>query len=209
MLSPDEKEQLMNETKKHSTALYEFLTYIDNDSVVAPDDLQDFLFSLSSSSPVCSYIRVRPPVGSLIDDIMAGVNIKQDPSKLKTLAEDLPIVYKVIASPRITSLPQPLVKLLLELWSKAKATFAGAEPHTDESNAIHEDELVFFPSLPKLRNRGLYAADLARDTNKSRSCRKQYGGHPTLLPGIFTVYCPHGEFYTFKIFINIVRLSVC
>ena len=41
------------------------------------------------------------------------------------------------------------------------------------------------------RNRGHFDADGA---GKIVGCRKYSQRHPTLLPGIFTVYCPHGTY---------------
>ena len=41
------------------------------------------------------------------------------------------------------------------------------------------------------------------DEKKSdNSCQKKYKGHPSLLPGVFTVYCPHGMFWRISIFIR-------
>eukprot|EP00117_Sycon_ciliatum_P039971 scpid25894/ scgid5378/ len=31
------------------------------------------------------------------------------------------------------------------------------------------------------------------------SCNKHYSGHPTLTPGVFTLYCPHGICYGFEV----------
>ena len=58
-----------------------------------------------------------------------------------------------------------------------------------------------FPSLPPLRNRGLYEQDLIsrsvnRDTDTLReqeTCKKTHKRHKSLLGGIFTVYCKCGE----------------
>lgn len=87
-----------------------------------------------------------------------------------------------------------MVPLCNSIIEKAKALFtsenykAEAEP---ENKSILE-ELAYFPSLPKVRARGTFEAD--QHNNKVIKCTKQSSGHPSLLPGIFTLFCPHGEF---------------
>ena len=61
------------------------------------------------------------------------------------------------------------------------------------------DELSFFPNLPLLSGHGNYAADKSLKTHDSDSCRKASYGHPSLSPGIFTVFCPHGVCYVFEV----------
>lgn len=43
-----------------------------------------------------------------------------------------------------------------------------------------------------------YVAD-ATTAREVDNCRKVAYGHPSLTPGIFTVYCPHGVCYSFEI----------
>ena len=54
-----------------------------------------------------------------------------------------------------------------------------------------EETLCFFQSLPRIRNRRHYKADV--DT-KVHLCTKKYTIHPSLTPGIFTLFCPHGVY---------------
>ena len=49
--------------------------------------------------------------------------------------------------------------------------------------------LCYFPSLPRVRIRRCFEADTDR---KTVVCTKKSSGHPSLLPGIFTIFCPHG-----------------
>ena len=74
---------------------------------------------------------------------------------------------------------------------KATAPFENVKPSAKECIEVLDDEdtLSFFPSLPKLRRRRCYAADVdVKDT----FCTKVYRGHPSLMPGLFTLLCPHG-----------------
>ena len=47
----------------------------------------------------------------------------------------------------------------------------------------------FFPNLPILRGRGVYQA---YSTKNAAVCSKATSRHPTLLPGLFTLFCQHG-----------------
>lgn len=62
-------------------------------------------------------------------------------------------------------------------------------PHATTNAALvspHE----FFPYLPAVRDRGCYALDKKPG---SSLCTKNTSSHNTLLPGIFTLHCPHSE----------------
>ena len=48
----------------------------------------------------------------------------------------------------------------------------------------------------------MYEADKKASADKNEQCRKESWGHPTLSPGIFTLYCSHGTCYGFSILEN-------
>lgn len=62
----------------------------------------------------------------------------------------------------------------------------------DDSSAFFDSEvdMAFFPSLQVCRHRGSYQMDAVKT---QKTCSKKYKGHPSLLPGVFTLYCPHGK----------------
>ena len=64
-------------------------------------------------------------------------------------------------------------------------------PRSDPTNC-----LSYFPSLPQLHGNAAYEKDKSRTAPKTDKCRKRNSSHPTLTPGIFTVYCPHSVCYT-------------
>ena len=77
------------------------------------------------------------------------------------------------------------------------APFDFSKSDEEVTGKIGEDvlrELSYFPCLPKVRVRRLYKVD--SHSRRTAGCTKQSSGHPTLLPGIFTIYCPHGELTT-------------
>lgn len=64
---------------------------------------------------------------------------------------------------------------------------AAANPlHVDSSI---DDGMAYYPSLPLVRSWEIYVAD---KTSQQDKCKKNSLHHPSLLPGIFTVFCPHG-----------------
>ena len=57
------------------------------------------------------------------------------------------------------------------------------------------NKLVYFPNLPKVHGIPAYLADqwaTRRAPEDQDACRKYSLSHPTLTPGMFTIYCPHG-----------------
>ena len=72
---------------------------------------------------------------------------------------------------------------------------------------VRERELFIVPVVNVLAYTGsvkstlpaLYAADVANQVSTDRdSCRKNAYGHPTLSPGVFTIFCMHGVCYGFE-----------
>ena len=56
-----------------------------------------------------------------------------------------------------------------------------------------------FIFLSELARNTPYEADLKLLAKKTDSCRKLWYGHPTLSPGIFTIYCQHGVCYGYEV----------
>lgn len=74
---------------------------------------------------------------------------------------------------------------------KSNKPFNPCHKHPD--TPINGDSAMgFFPSMPECRGRGNYAID--KDTADDKCCNKDYKGHHrTLMPGIFTIFCQHGN----------------
>lgn len=89
------------------------------------------------------------------------------------------------------------------IWTIAVQSFVDAtEDSSNKEDVIHFDELSYFPSLEKYRNRGRFEKDKhlrQKDKEQYDICQKKYLGHPSLLPGIFTLFCPHGICYGFQV----------
>ncbi|KAI8487262.1 hypothetical protein Bbelb_350600 [Branchiostoma belcheri] len=65
----------------------------------------------------------------------------------------------------------------------------------DKLVMIQED---FKEVMRRFRRRHQYAEDEARKPRDRDGCRKESYGQPTLTPGLFTIFCPHGVCYGFE-----------
>lgn len=169
--------------------LYNFILSIDDGTVTLPNMFTNFLTSLASKSPVCGYIHPTEEVQMLMQFLVKGANVKCDPVMWQSLHNNIPVLFSLLENCSETSAPVQLRPLLEELWGRAIYPFDNFDTIDDSSYDLDDAELSFFPSLSACRPRGHYSMD---DKKTDHSCQKKYKGHPSLLPGMFTVYCPHG-----------------
>ena len=84
------------------------------------------------------------------------------------------------------------MKLLINaLIDKANAPFKCTEGECAQGAVEESEELSYFPNLPVIQPRGKYEAD--KHVRRGIGCTKHSSGHPSLLPGIFSLFCPHGK----------------
>ena len=88
-----------------------------------------------------------------------------------------------------------------ELTSLMCAGHRSRPPPASHYLSRDENDLGFFPHLPLQTRKGKYGANklLSKRKQTSDSCRKDSDGHPSLSPGIFTIFCPHGICYGFEV----------
>ena len=122
-------------------------------------------------------------------------DIHNDVEAMQLLQRECPLIFDLLHS--LKYIPHThLSPILNEMVQKALAPFSSDEQSLTASVPACNPEnelktLSFFPQLPKLRYRGSYVAD--QDTKNNPVCTKRSTRHPTLLPGIFTLFCAHGE----------------
>lgn len=110
-----------------------------------------------------------------------------------------PILFDLLLS--VEKYPHQLMSPILDKLIE-KATNPFRDDHSEANDSVSckkqqlgnsdgcvEKSLSYFPSLPQVRARRRYEAD---KNNKERICTKKGIGHPSLLPGIFTIFCEHG-----------------
>lgn len=152
-----------------------------------PDELQSFMKILSSKSPLCAAFPYSD-IG-VVEDIIKEDGIVSDTVVLKRIQESMPIFFDLILL-HSRSLPKFLQPVLTETVKIVRKTFDYGD-HMSTSMTSNGNLFSYFPNLPIIRDRGCYVMDKAKS---ERQCMKQGGRHPSLLPGIFTVFCPHGEY---------------
>ncbi|CAG2216031.1 unnamed protein product [Mytilus edulis] len=146
-----------------------------------PEEYRDFIRMLSCNSPVCAAI----PYGQLdnIKYIIDNKNFRKNLQIMKSIQGAVPVLFNLICA--VPDLPQFIRDILSAVVDIITKTFI-LDEHKTSSN-VTQDALAYFPNLQKIRCRGLYAMDKKGD---EKVCTKK-GSHPSLLPGIFTVFCPH------------------
>ena len=111
---------------------------------------------------------------------------------MSQLQRTVPVLFDLLLS--VESYPHKLMSSVLqEMMKKSSAPFKNDDQseipvETDEDMCMYKS-LSYFPNLPRVRVRRSYEAD---KNIKERICTKKGSGHPSLLPGIFTIFCQHG-----------------
>jgi hypothetical protein len=95
-------------------------------------------------------------------------------------------------------IPVDVCSLIAELCKLLLAPFQSSTIPSPPPN----NKLACYPNLPRIRGIPAYSAD-QRTTHRAPedqdACRKYSSSHPTLTPGIFTIYCPHGVCCGFEV----------
>ena len=188
----DLKELVLNHAPSMLPLLKIVKTQVVSSPLVScPAEWSPLLSSLASPSAVCGMVHPSDEVFSLIrkiphDDITLDIN------SMELLQREVPVLFNLVKN--VNHLPkESLVPLMDKIVEKALAPFSlpSESDEVPNSKSSELQELGFFPTLPKVRARGRYECD--KQSHKLPGCTKQSSGHPSLLPGIFTLYCPHGK----------------
>lgn len=181
----EELNQLVSLYSPSISSLLKSWNYI----VPCPSKYACLLSSLAIASPVCALLPPTPNNLNLMDKLISGYNVRSDPILWALLQKSIPIVFRLIVSLDTTHIPDELKPVLTEVVNKSKRPFEVVKPEEDIAALDLDDSCSFYPHLTRKRSRRVYRADLSR---KQSTCSKVYKGHPSLLPGIFTAFCPHG-----------------
>ena len=125
----------------------------------------EFIRCLSSTSPVCALMHPSDRLSALIQAMCKG-DISRNATLMKTLQEEIPVLFKLISS--LTTYPCKVLSPLLKvMFDKSIAPFAisshAASLDCEEVIASGQhDNLSYFPSQTKRRIRGHYQADQKR-----------------------------------------------
>ena len=161
---------------------------------------------LVSESPVCSYFPPADTFLQLISEVKSGLEIRKHPRKLKLLLDYSPILFHALVEIPGGKAPKELVDIFERLESKLQTTFK-QDAHFLESTLSEQagNTFSFLPNWTSINVRGFYKQDLisasSQKKDRSQQCNKDYRVHPSLTPGIFTLYCDHGLlcFFGFRV----------
>ena len=106
---------------------------------------------------------------------------------MSQLQRTVPVLFDLLLS--VESYPQKLMSSVLQEMMKKSSTPFKSDDKSEIPVEADEDvcmykSLSYFPNLPRVRMRRSYEAD---KNTKERICSKKGSGHPSLLPGIFTL----------------------
>lgn len=198
----------------HLKDLVEAVT--EDSKFVAPPTWAPLMKALSTPSPVCALIPFSENIHELINRIIQELPIKNDPYCLQQLSENVPLLFHLVMSTKGDNVCPQLRVVLSDLLTLSAMPFhmsaksSGQTSFTISSNSstdTAENPIAFFPGLPVQRARGLYLVDKqAQKESSQRKCKKLGKGHRTLLPGIFTIFCQHGELEMF--FVTFFSLNI-
>ena len=202
-ISKEEYDELMNLLRtcdpQTSDDLRKLILRIqpDSNSVICPKKWREFIKVLSTPSPVCAFLHPNQHIEQLMIEIAENIDIWSYPEKMRDLQHHIPVLHQLIADLRDEGVPPELGPVLQAIITLAKECYAikktGALESTAAVSTSMESPLSYFPALPVKRDRGFYKKDTCPTTrHSSRTCTKRSKGHPTLLPGLFTLYCQHG-----------------
>ena len=153
---------------------------------------------LASRSAVCAVVHPSHQLAGLLNSVAAGNPNITDLSaeNLSFLQQEFPVLFELIYnlqsnSYEYHSLQHVLAPVISEMVKRANAPFAGSCSANTTQTPVHTpDDVSFFPHLPSVRVRRVYTAD---KNTSNKVCTKHRIGHPTLLPGVFTLFCQHSK----------------
>ncbi len=189
-------EDLVNVVQEHYPLLADFIgwcqrTYESIDMI--PPGILTFIRCLSSVSPVCHFFPASDPFLEIMRELKNGLDIRKNPEKLHALQTLSPIVFRLIVELPSGIIPKELISLFDLLQLKSKVICVESHQLQPVPADDKTEKFSFMPNWPVLTERGRYKQDGVK-SGKHEDCNKAYRGHPSLMPGIFILYCEHGIF---------------
>ena len=178
-----------------------------------PHSIKVLLKAFAASSSVCGFVPLSESLHTLLKEIVEGIVISRHPSKLKVLQEECPLLFNVISDVKESTFPKSLYPVIKDLIKKSGEPFSDVASSSSLSYSSKQlsgglQGISFFPILPVIRARGLYAADNCRPKEQN-VCTKNHPSHSLFLPGLFTVFCPHGNHYQFCREFYLIKKPTC
>eukprot|EP00058_Branchiostoma_floridae_P024016 XP_002609506.1 hypothetical protein BRAFLDRAFT_95599 [Branchiostoma floridae] len=170
---------------------------------IAPTSYRKLLSELAKNSPVCGIVQVGEDAEAiqLVGKLAKGaIGLVTSADSAIRLQKSAPVIFGSLRD--ITKgggeIPGDVKELLLRIHSILDKMFndVPVPPESAYPPPAAPSGLAFFPGLDQHIGLPRYEAD-AKSSGNPGSCRKESYGHPSLTPGIFTLFCRHGICYGF------------
>lgn len=163
--------------------------------IIASERWRDFVKILSSPCPLCSFFPPSEEFFCFLHDIFSQEEkLLQNDVHLHILQTTVPVLFRMLMTMK-RQFPFSEFRNCLHYFQQKVFDPFLKDPCPSEVETGEDDELSYFPSLLKIRKRGFFVADKKGLKVKDDMCTKFSKGHPSLLPGVFTLFCPHGKKY--------------
>lgn len=157
-----------------------------------PNGIATFIKSISCNTPICAIFPPDEDLRRVCDNILSSVPVKEFPRDMEVFQKKCPSLFVLFSTLSESFAPEEFIPLLTELLKLADNAFEDCVPPPDDSVDSPSSLLAHFPSLLPVRGRGTYTTDRSSRVAEN-PCTKKSGRHPTLLPGIFLIFCQHGK----------------
>lgn len=199
-MKADMKSTIMSAILQECPSYVELLKVILDSAEVKADCLflnhpwNKFVGCLVSPYPACSLLSSDPRVHSVLRSI--SPEIRGNMQELAILQYNIPTLFALIQDLKDDFPFDCFKNAVEEMISRSTSPF-GRCHEVIENIRFDTENISYFPTLEVVRGRGLYSSD--KDITRARECTKMSRGHPSLLPGIFTLFCNHGVCYGFEV----------
>eukprot|EP00112_Aurelia_sp_Birch-Aquarium-sp1_P004615 Seg1523.5 transcript_id=Seg1523.5/GoldUCD/mRNA.D3Y31 product="hypothetical protein" protein_id=Seg1523.5/GoldUCD/D3Y31 len=199
-LSAEAYEELVDYLKENCAEIHDLVIFLQDTPTsersvsspyVCPSAWSPFIAALAAASPVCGLVHIDGDLHAALGSLVNNLGIV-DAELLAIFEKKFPMLHKLVISLHALRCAQQLLPVLTLLVKKSKAPFMrGCYDALLMQDEFPDSPYSFWPSLEQVRRRGWYALDATAKSKDQHYCHKMSKGHPTLLPGVFTMFCEH------------------
>lgn len=169
-------------------------TVLSPSAFACPSVWQPFFLALSRATPACGLLHPSDELLATVEKLCICIDNDESPDEndLAVLRLDFPMLYELVMAFPLCKLPTETSPILRKLIVISQSPFI-TNPACPSLAAFPENSYCHWPGLECVRARGIYQVDKQGRDQDGFHCKKISRGHPSLLPGIFTMFCEHGK----------------
>ena len=174
----------------------------------APAEYRAFLSEVARNSPACGLAQVAGNkevikiLQSMVSACSMNIFSSENHAAMGLLQETAPVLTSFLdacAEGPERKIPEDILAVIKYIVDTIENTFLGSSHSHYYPPPDPASPFSYFPQLPQMHGNARYEIDQKYEAKDSDHCRKTSYGHPTLSPGIFTVFCVHGICYGYEI----------